>query len=94
MDKPQTSKEKKLTLFLLCWLFGLLAIHRFYVGKYLTGSLQLLTLGFAGVLGLLKLEILPAISLGLFLLWWIIDFMLIIMGKFTDKEGRPIVDWV
>lgn len=94
MNRREVSNEKKLTLLLLCWLFGLLAVHRFYAGKYLTGSLQLFTLAFAGVLGLFKLEILPAISLSIFLLWWIIDFMLIIMGKFTDKEGRPIVEWV
>lgn len=94
MHQPQASKEKKLTLLLLCWLFGLFAVHRFYTSKHLTGSLQLLTLAFAGVLSLFKLEILPATALGVFLLWWIIDFMLIIMGKFTDKEGRPIVDWI
>lgn len=27
-------------------------------------------------------------------LWMHVDTVLIIMGKFTDKEGRPIVDWV
>jgi len=94
MNRIEVSHEKKLTLLLLCWLFGLFAVHRFYTGKYLTGSLQLLTLGLAGVLGLFKIEALPAIPLSIFLLWWIIDFMLIIMGKFTDKEDRPIVDWV
>ncbi|MDT7543137.1 MAG: hypothetical protein QOE33_3041 [Acidobacteriota bacterium] len=94
MDKSQVSHEKKLTLLLLCWLFGLFAVHRFYTGKYLTGALQLLTLALAGVLALFKNETLPAVPLALFFLWWIVDFMRIIMGKFTDKEGRPIVDWV
>lgn len=39
MSNTQTSVEKKLTLLLLCWLFGLFAVHRFYTGKYRTGGL-------------------------------------------------------
>jgi TM2 domain-containing membrane protein YozV len=93
MDRTQISGEKKLTLLLLCWLFGIFSLHRFYTGKYLTASLQLFTLGLAGVLTLFKNEVLPVIPL-VFFLWWIIDFMRIIMGKFTDREGRPIIDWV
>jgi hypothetical protein len=27
-------------------------------------------------------------------LWWAADIAHIIMGKYTDKEGRPIIDWV
>lgn len=94
MDKAQASNEKKLTLLLLCWLFGLFGVHRFYTGKYRTGVLQLLTLGLAGLLSLSNNEVLPAIPIGLLFLWWVVDVMRIIMGKFTDKEGRPIVDWV
>jgi TM2 domain-containing membrane protein YozV len=94
VNKRQISKEKKLTLLLLCWLFGLFGVHRFYTGKYITGGLQLLTWGVAGILSLSKSEILTAIPIGLLLLGWIVDVMLIIMGKFTDKEGLPIVDWV
>lgn len=94
MDKAQVSNEKKLTLLLLCWLFGLFGVHRFYTGKCRTGALQLLTLGLAGLLSLSNSEVLAAIPIGLLLLWWIVDVMRIIMGKFTDKEGRPIVDWV
>jgi TM2 domain-containing membrane protein YozV len=94
MNRMEVSHEKKLTLLLLCWLFGLFAIHRFYTGKYLTGTLQLLTLALAGVLALFKSEVLPIIPLVFFFLWWIVDFIRIVMGKFTDREGLPIVDWV
>lgn len=44
MNRMEVSHEKKLTLLLLCWLFGLFAVHRFYAGKYLSGSIQFLTL--------------------------------------------------
>lgn len=94
MDKQLSSNEKKLTLLLLCWLFGLFGIHRFYTRKYITGGLQLLAWGFAGILSLTKNEIIPLIPLGLLFVWWIVDVMRIIMGKFTDKEGMLIVDWV
>lgn len=94
MNKTQASEEKKLTLLLLFWFFGLLSVHRFYTGKYLTGGLQLLTLVLTGVLVHLRVEILSVIWGGLLFLWLVIDFMHIIMGKFTDKEGSPIVDWM
>jgi TM2 domain-containing membrane protein YozV len=94
MDKTQISNEKKLTLLLLCWLFGLFGVHRFYTGKYPTGCLQLLALGSAVVLGLFEVKLLPIIPAAALLLWWVIDVLQIIMGKFTDKEGKPIIDWV
>jgi TM2 domain-containing membrane protein YozV len=88
------SREKKLTLILLCWLFGLLGVHRFYTGKYLTGSVYIIAWSLAGALSLTKNEIISIIPLALLFLWWVMDVMRIIMGKFTDKEGRLIVDWV
>jgi TM2 domain-containing membrane protein YozV len=94
MDRTQTSDEKKLTLLLLCWLFGLFGVHHFYTRKYLTGVLYLLAWGLACILSLFKSEILPAIPVGILFIWWVVDIMRIIMGKFTDKEGKPIIDWV
>ena len=94
MNKNIVSNEKKLTLLLLCWLFGLFGVHRFYTGKYRTASFQLLTLGLAVVLGLLEIKVLPTILAGILLLWWVIDILQIIMGKFSDKDGKPIIDWV
>jgi hypothetical protein len=94
MDKSPVSNEKKLTLLLLCWLFGLFGIHCFYSGKYFTGGLYLLTWGLSAVLGLLKNEVFAGIPIGLLFLWWLVDMMRIIMGRFTDRAGRRIVDWV
>ncbi len=38
--------------------------------------------------------VLMLLTLGCAGIWVLIDMGLIIMGRFTDKEGRPIVDWV
>jgi hypothetical protein len=42
-------KKSKLATILLCWFFGYLGIHRFYVGKIWTGIFYLCTAGFGGV---------------------------------------------
>lgn len=94
MHEIRISSEKKLTLLLLCWLFGLFAVHRFYTGKYITGGIQLLIIGVGTTLALFGAEILPGITIVMLSLWWIADIARIIMGKFTDKEGRPIINWV
>ncbi len=41
----QTSSRKILPALLLCFFFGIFGTHRFYVGKFGTGILQMLTLG-------------------------------------------------
>lgn len=94
MDEIQVSREKKLTVLLLCWLFGLFAVHRFYTGKYLSAGLQLLALFVAVMTAVAKAKGPRAIVIAIPFLWLVVDTMLIIMGKFTDKEGKPIVNWV
>ena len=94
MNKSQVSREKKLTVLLLCWLFGLFGIHRFYTGKYLSGALQILLLSLMGLLAAFDLGY-PAAAILIFLfVWLIIDCLRIIMGKFTDKDGKLITNWV
>ncbi len=39
------TNKSNVNAFLLCSILGIFGIHRFYVGKYCTGILQLLTLG-------------------------------------------------
>lgn len=94
MEGSGKSGEKKLTLLLLCWPFGLLAVHRFYAGKYRSGGLQLLVIATGVVSALFKADVLSVLAGVILFLWWVVDTVRIIMGKFTDKEGKPIVDWV
>jgi len=60
--------------------FGGLGVHRLYVGKVGSGIAQLLlTLSFVGVV----------ISGP----WTLIDWIMIISGSFTDKDGNKIIKW-
>lgn len=68
------SPKSRLAALLLCFFFGYLGIHRFYVGKIGTGILWLLTGGFFGI-------------------GWIIDFIMIIVGSFTDAAGLFVYNW-
>lgn len=47
--QPAYSTKSKTTAGLLCFFFGTLGVHRFYVGKVGTGILWFLTLGFGGI---------------------------------------------
>jgi TM2 domain-containing membrane protein YozV len=49
------TEKRILPALLLCFLFGVLGFHRFYVGKFGTGILQLFTLGGLGVWALIDL---------------------------------------
>lgn len=68
------SPASRLVALILCILLGFLGIHRFYVGKWGTGLLMLLTGGLLGI-------------------WVIVDIILIAVGAFRDKQGRPVLRW-
>ncbi|HIZ26165.1 TM2 domain-containing protein [Barnesiella sp. An55] len=72
--QPGASEKSRLVAFLLCFFFGGLGVHRFYVGKIGTAVAMLFTLGGLGI-------------------WTFIDWIMILAGKFTDKEGRILANW-
>ena len=50
-----TSNKSMVAAALLCFFLGTLGIHRFYVGKIITGILMILTLGGLGIWTLIDL---------------------------------------
>jgi TM2 domain-containing membrane protein YozV len=55
LARGDASEKSRLAALLLCWFFGMLGVHRFYVGKIGTGLLQLFTLGCLGIWTLIDL---------------------------------------
>lgn len=65
------SPHNRLVTLVLCWFFGVFGVHRFYLGKWMTGLMMLLTGGGFGI-------------------WWIVDFVVLLLGRFRDAEGRVL----
>ena len=73
-NNENVSPKSRLVAAILCFFFGCLGVHRFYVGKIGTGILMILTFGGLGI-------------------WALIDFIIIIVGSFTDSEGKVLKNW-
>lgn len=54
--------KNKIVAILLCFFFGGLGVHRFYLGKIGTGILMLITLGGLGIWALIDFIILITLS--------------------------------
>lgn len=55
MPSVDVSPKSRLVALLLCFFFGILGVHRFYVGKVGTGLLQLVTIGGCGIWAMIDL---------------------------------------
>jgi|GEM_PF-2361552 len=101
---PHKSPKSRLTAALLAFFFGDLGAHRFYVGKFFTGFIQLI-LGLSFLISLIlflfdalvdELEIVVLLMVLLGIVWgsWtLIDFIMILGGSFKDGKGLEITDW-
>ena len=75
------SPKLRLPTFLFAFFLGMLGIHRFYVGKTGSGIAQLI----------LTITIIGSIASSI---WVLVDWIMILSGMFTDKEGLKIIKWV
>jgi TM2 domain-containing membrane protein YozV len=74
------STKSRAATFLFAFFFGLLGIHRFYVGKVGTGVVMLLlTLSFIGM-----------VVSGV---WAFIDWIVVGTGHFKDIDGKFVKTW-
>lgn len=57
VENPNASNNKWVTCLILCWIFGVFGVHRFYTGHIVIGLVQLFTLGGCGIWTLIDLII-------------------------------------
>ena len=92
-SKGYKPKRAVTTIWLLL-LLGLLGVHRFYVGKIITGIIMLVltTLGFLSGISYTNNPIIQKLLLSFIVVgvWWVIDFIRIVMGFFSDKKGNKL----
>ena len=93
LENLDASKKSRLLTLLLCLILGFLGMHRIYVGKKNSGAFLGICVIFSFLLyGEYDLSIFLGLMLFCILLV-VIDFILILLGKFKDKEDRYIKKW-
>ncbi len=85
VGKGIISTKRILPVILICFFFAVLGLHRFYVGKTMTGFLMpiLFILGFFTF----------GIGWIILVIWYIVDFVMIVSGAFKDSHGLLIKKW-
>ena len=74
------SEKRAFIAFLLVFFFGVLGLHRFYVGKVGSGiAMLVLTFTLVGV-----------VVSGV---WAFVDFITILASSFRDADGRKLTNW-
>ena len=84
--EPAISLKSRTTAGLLCFFLGWAGAHRFYVGK--TGSAIIMLIW--GIVGTIIYFVWVPYVLSLLGLWVLIDFIMILIGRFKDKNGLLI----
>ena len=86
------SPKSRLATTLLVLFLGEFGAHRFYAGKRETAieMLILCIVGFVTIWNIVWLGIICLIAVNI---WAFIDFIFVVLGKMTDREGRLIKNW-
>lgn len=72
---------------LLCFFLGGFGVHRFYVGKTGTGIAQVVLTMVGWLTTAIFVGLIP---LAIVSIWVLIDFVMILIGKFKDGEDRLV----
>ena len=100
-DSDDVSPKRRTVALILSLFLGVFGIHSFYVGKFLRGCIQfsLSIIGFyllprQGASDITSTrEAMSGICLSLLELWALVDFILILIGKFRDNSRMKIIKW-
>ena len=85
------SPKSRLAATLLAWFIGTFGAHRFYTGK--TGSavamliLSILGWGTIWLFGVGLVFLIPVS------IWAFVDFIIAVVGRATDSQGRVLKNW-
>jgi TM2 domain-containing membrane protein YozV len=84
------SPKSRTVAALFAFFLGQFGAHRFYSGKIGTAVIILVValIGYATFLVLVGFAFLAVVGI-----WNLVDFIMILAGKFKDKEGLPITNW-
>ena len=87
---PNVSQKSRLAVALLAFFLGSFGIHRFYVGQIGTAvtMLVLTIVGFATFIFVVGFFFLAATGI-----WALVDFIVALVGKYKDKDGKLILTW-
>ena len=86
------SDKSRLLTVLLCVILGWAGVHRFYVGKKISGIIMLISCVASIIIALLKPSEDSFFSyfVGFYALWVLVDYGAVLGGKFKDKDGGII----
>lgn len=79
------SEKSRLASLLLVIFLGGLGIHRFYVGKIVTGIILLLVT--------ISSPLFMGATLVVTSIWVLVDFILVLVGSFKDKQRLRVERW-
>lgn len=85
-----SSKERVVAL-LLCFFLGAFGAHRFYAGRTSSAVLMLILTALGWVTAIIGVGF---VLIAAAYVWAFIDFIIILIGSFKDKNGLPIVNWI
>ena len=81
------SNKNWIAAVLLCFFLGTLGVHRFYVGKTGSGIAQLVLTIVGWITAVIVIGFIPLAIVGV---WALVDFIMILVGKFKDVEGNLV----
>jgi TM2 domain-containing membrane protein YozV len=84
------SPKSRTVAALFAFFLGQFGAHRFYSGKIGTAVIMLVValVGYATLIVLVGFAFLAVVGI-----WTLIDFIMILAGKFKDKDGLLITNW-